>query len=220
MLKCSGLAYAYEASISIPIYLSAGDYHALTGLSLGGDSVNCTLVSSLTAAVASVADNGSGKMRCTSVGHGFSTGDFACMNNASVAAYNVITTLTYITDDTFDTTVNYDSDVTLNVTRGSGLKIAAGCGGPYKAGFGFFGTLAAANKAVKVELVKNATEIDTSSAIQGNDATVDHVALSSACTQVQLAGGDVLWAVMANQTDAVDFTLVMASVTLSRNYGG
>ena len=83
-------------------------------------NTNTTVTIRNTLSITAVADNGSGKIRCTCTDHGWVTGNSVSLENFSVVAYNQASqSLTRVDNDTFDiTAITYSSNSTGTVIGG------------------------------------------------------------------------------------------------------
>lgn len=207
--------YMYEATELITIN-TTNVYHAVTGFSAGSVNSAATFTASATGSITDTADNGSGVLRCTDVGHGLTTGQFITLNGMGDAAHNGITEVTVIDADTFDAediTYNSDND-TGEWQRGSSLTIKSGFGGSFNGGFSVTAAAAAANKNFKFEIYGGTTAFD--------EFAVEALFPNSNYNNVGSSGignlpaGTVMWMAVKNTTDSGNITVEHANLNMKK----
>lgn len=213
--KSSGCMYMYEAAE--PVVIDAQDqYHAVQGFQPNGCNDGVTFLASATGSVTDTANNG-GVLRCTDAGHGLSTGQYITLTGMGDAAHVGSSRVTVIDVDTFDCdNIVYNSiGDTGTWIRGSSLTINTGHGGTYQIGYSFSMYSVANNRNVRVEVVKNVTDLDEM-ASERKIAVLNDLGVLSSGNLVGLVGGDTVWMQLKNTTAATDFAIEHANFSMHK----
>lgn len=210
-----GCEYAYEAG-EVIIIDAANQYHGITGLIQDGCNVNTEYLASAVGSITNTADNAT-VLRCTDVAHGLSTGQYISLTGMGDAAHVGLSQVTVVDVDTFDCddiTYNSSGD-TGSWTRGASLSIDQGRGGFFGVTFTTSLLSAGVNKNYRFEIAKNATMIDTIVAERRISVANDLGNMSSSGT-IQARGGDVIWVLVKNTTDATNLTIEHMNLHMTR----
>jgi len=213
----SGSMYIYDSALAQVINV-VDEYHAITGLSAGSSLDGMTFLASATGAITNTADNGSGKLRCTDVAHGLTTGQYVTLTGMGDTAHNGVTKVTWMDADTFDCdNISHNSDADTGTwDRGSSLSIDTGSEGKYTIGFSASLLSAGNNKNYKFEIYKNTTPLDEFAA-ERRIAVANDLGNMASIGIANLVVGDVLWLAVANTTDTTDLTIKHANVHCIRH---
>lgn len=213
LLSNYGEMLIHENAVALTID-SVSKEHAVR-LFGAGHLKNFTFDAGSTGAIANTANNGSGLLRITHVGHGRDTADILTTTGLATAAQNDVTSITKIDDDTFDcddiSFVSAGESGTWN--QGSYLLAGANTGDDYHVNMGMSASSSIANKIFEWHLYVNTTRQIDSTLRQKFPAT--DVESTSTSSIVTIAVGDKIWWAVAPLTDAAaDITHIHANVNL------
>jgi hypothetical protein len=213
--RSTGCMYVYDSAVAIVIH-AVDQYHAVGGLGLDGCNSGITFLASASGNVTDTADNG-GVLRCESVAHGLTTGNYLSLVGMGDGAHVGFTRVSVVDVDTFDcdNIVYSSSGDTGFWDRGSSLTVDQGKGGLYNVAFSASVLSAGNNKNYKFELMRDTTELNEFAAERRINVAGDLGSISAAGL-VGLTGGDTVWLVVENTTDATNLTLKHANVHMFR----
>lgn len=213
--KSSGCMYMYEAGEVISI-AAVNQYHGVTGLQQDGCNDGVTFTASDDGAITNTADNAT-LLRCTSVAHGLTTGQYISIVGMGDAAHVGLTRVTVASDDLFDC-----DDVAFNSggdsgdwVRGAQITVEAGHGGTYQLGFSASVRSASNNQDFRIEPAKNATMLDEM-AVERRIAITSDLGSLATGGLANLQGGDVIWLLVKNVTSSANFEIEHANFNMHK----
>lgn len=211
-----GSMFMYEAAQTITIN-AVNQYHAVYGFSEGvHTSAGVTFGAGATGSITDTAD-ASTVLRCTSVGHGLTTGQYVTLTGMGDALHVGTSRVTVVDVDTFDCDdITYNSiDDTGFWSRGSSLTVQTGFGGFYQVTFSASIASFGINKDYKFEAIVNATSFDEI-VIERKISTASDLGAISTSGPILLSGGDVLWMKVENTLDTSDLLIEHANMHMHR----
>lgn len=209
----TGTAFIYEGSVLQTIN-AANQYHGAVGFSQGTVVEGISFLASATGSITNTENNG-GILRCTSAGHGLSSGQYLALNGMGDALHVGITGVSVIDLNTFDCDdIAYNSVADTGFwQRGSSLKVEPGYTGRFSLDFSCSFFSAGNNKDYKVELAKNASELNEI-VVERMISVLNDLGSFSAAGLVELQDGDVIWMMIGNTTDSTDMSIVHSNMHL------
>jgi hypothetical protein len=212
-----GEMYIYN-NASASVVVATNEYHALDIISTGGLNNGFTFTAGTRAPVASVEENVAGvsyKVNTTG-NHNLSTGDIVTHNGFTVAAYKGAKTVLSTPSGTQYTVAGtFTVTDTGTVIRGSRLVAGTNAAGKYKLSFTASVSAETATTEIKIEGVKNTTDLDNVAVQADYHFSGEHIP-QAAAGLVSVAAGDHLWLQMKNLSDSSDFTMTNIGACLTR----
>jgi hypothetical protein len=217
-----GEMYFYTASGGSPTSITidvTNQYHgvhlAATGISVNG----WTYKTGSQAVISAVSDNGGGTILVTTATpHGLAAGDYVCQTGFTTRTtyrgiYKVLTTpltTTYTVTRAFETSTD-----TGDMQRAWSLRANTGSAGTYRVSFTMSAQAASGTTDFRFELDQNTAAID-SIAGQTLFSTASRPQEMVGIGLVTIADDDVIFMTVKNLTDASDFSVWLANLSLNR----